>query len=352
MPKVLYRADGGHPIGTGHILRGIRISACLIEIAPEYEVLLVTRDNPVVRRLVSEASLSNLQVYFLDCAQLMPVPKLDAGALEAVAIGYAPDIMVIDMLDTSKPDMSRLRGLTKMLVTLDDRGQGRLYAHLICNFLVRDPDPSALPEGTWLREGPEYASLPLEFAGVKRGRKEPELVRRVLVSLGGADAAGLTVKVAKELLSVDIIREVDFVVGAAFLMRNELEAVLSKASWKANLHVAVPSLLPLFGVADLAIVAGGITMHEAACCGVPAIAVCQSIDHQLMVAGCLEEAGCMINLGYGEKMSDGKLAVTVSVLAEDQKKRQSMSDAGPHVCDGRGSLRTAQAIIDRHVSGL
>lgn len=352
MPKVLYRADGGYPVGTGHILRGLRIAACWIDIAPEYEVLLVAQDNPAVRRFVSEASLSNLRTHFLDHARLTPVPKLDADAFETIAANYAPDIIVVDMLDTPQSDMSRLREMTNTLVTFDDRGPGRLHAHLICNFLVRDPNPSDLPDATWLREGPEYASLPLEFAGVKRGRKEPELVRRVLVSLGGADAAGLTVKVAKELLPVDSIQEVDFVVGAAFCMRDELEAVLSKASWKANLHVAVPSLLPLFGVADLAVVAGGITMHEAACCGVPAIAVCQSIDHQLMVAGWLEDAGCMINLGYGEQLSEGELTTAVSVLSEDQQKRQSMSDAGPHICDGRGSMRTAQAIVDRHAFRL
>ncbi len=352
MPKVLYRADGGHPVGTGHILRGLRISACWTEIAPNYEVLLVAQDNTAVRKLVSEVSLSNLRTHFLDDIRLTHVPELDAGMFESVVADYAPDIIVVDMLDTPELDMSRLRKMTDTLVTLDDRGPGRFHAHLICNFLVRDPDPSTLPDSTWLLEGSEYASLSLEFAEVKRGRKEPEFVRRVLVSLGGADAAGLTVKVAEELFPIEGIREVDFVLGAAFCMQDKLEAVLSKAPWKANLHVALPSLLPLFSVADLAIVAGGITMHEAACCGVPAIAVCQSIDHQLMVAGWLEKAGCMLNLGYGEQLSTGKLTAAVNTLFDAQQKRQSMSDAGPRICDGRGSMRTAQAIIDLHTYRL
>jgi spore coat polysaccharide biosynthesis predicted glycosyltransferase SpsG len=99
--------------------------------------------------------------------------------------------------------------------------------------------------------------------------------------------------------------------------------------------------------ADIATVAGGITMHEAECCCVPAIAVCQSIDHQLLVAGWLQDAGCVLNLGYGDSLRAGEIATAVRRLAQDRAVRQSMSDAGPRVCDSRGSQRTAEAILVR-----
>lgn len=348
MPKVLYRADGGHPVGTGHILRALRITASWAGTEPAVEVLLVCNQNPSVARFIADAALPNLSVHYLEGVQPGAVPRLYARAFEHIVRDYRPDIIVVDMLDTPDAEMRVLRDFAPTLVTLDDRGDGRLHADLICSFLVRDPDPSALDAGrTWLREGPEFASLPPKFAGVSRGRREPDVARRALVTLGGADAAGLTAKVAEDLLPVTELKEVDIVVGAAFRMRAELDSVLQRAAWRANLHTAVPSLLPLFESADLAIVAGGITMHEAACCGVPAVAVCQSIDHQLLVAGWLQDGGCMLNLGYGESLSAGEIANTVRRLAEDQALRQSMSDAGPRVCDGRGSQRTAEAILAR-----
>lgn len=348
MPKVLYRADGGHPLGTGHLLRALRISACWAESAPDVEVLLVARDNPALRGFVSDAALQNLRVHFLQPARLATMPRVDAVLFQNVVQGYRPDIVVVDMLDTPANDMRLLADHANTLVTLDDRGDGRLHAHLVCNFLVRDPDPSALDSGrTWLREGPEYASLPSGFAGVRRNRREPEVARRALVTLGGADAAGLTVKVAEALMAVSELSEVEFVVGAAFSALPRLERVLDSAPWHAVVRVALPTLLPIYGKADIAIVAGGITMHEVACCGVPAVAVCQPIDHQLLVASWLEQAGCMVNAGFGEDVSGKQIAAVVRDLCVDQKQRQAMSDAGPAVCDGRGSQRVATLILER-----
>jgi spore coat polysaccharide biosynthesis predicted glycosyltransferase SpsG len=343
MLRILYRADGGHPVGTGHIQRMLRVIARLTGT----QVVLVTRDTAFTRQAVFGAGMPGLRVEYLPPAPLEVIPTLVASEFEHIVRQVAPDVIVVDMLDTPGDEMARLRPLARTLVTLDDRGPGRLFADLICNFLVRDPDPSALSDGTWLREGPEYAPLAPEFVGVTRDREEPERVRRIMVTMGGADAVGLAVKVAQDLLRVEGLEAVDFNVGPAFQKRAELESVVSKARWKAHLHMAVPSLLPFYKTADLAIVAGGITMHEAACCGVPSIAVCQPIDHQVLVASALEEAGCMVNLGYGESLMPGAIAAEVAALSCDRPRRQSMSAAGPRVCDGFGAARVADLVFSR-----
>jgi UDP-2,4-diacetamido-2,4,6-trideoxy-beta-L-altropyranose hydrolase len=347
MPLILYRADGGHPVGTGHIFRMLRVMARLLGACPKADVLLVTRDTEFTRQAAATAGMGKMRVEYLQPAPLGVVPRLDASEFEGIACREKPDIVVVDMLDTESGEMSRIRPLTKTLVTFDDRGPGRLHADLICNFLVRDPDPSALSDRTWLREGPEYAPLAPEFENVKRDRAEPQAVGRVMVSMGGADAVGLAVKVAEDLLSVKDLDAVDFCVGPAFQKREELESVLRRARWKAYTHTSVPSLLPFYHAADLAIVAGGITMHEVARCGVPSIAVCQPIDHQVFVASALEEAGCMVNLGYGQDLKPGEIASVVSELSCDQRRREAMSEAGPKVCDGKGSERVAELVLAR-----
>lgn len=348
MPRILYRADGGHPVGMGHIQRALRVAAAWAEACREVSVLLVARDHPAARRLISESAPPNLAARFLDRARLQVVPVLEASVFAEIVEEDLPDVIVVDMLDTPESDMRRLRDLAPMLVSLDDRGPGRVYSDLICSFLVRDPDPSVLDaERTWLREGPEYASLAAEFIGVSRPRAEPDRVGRVLVSMGGADAVGLAVKVAEDLLLAQDLREVDFTLGPAFEKRADLERLVAGAPWNASLHLGLPSLLPLYGDADLAIVAGGITMHEAACCGAPAVAVCQPIDHQFLVAAWLEQAGCMLSLGYGESLAPGEITAAVRMLSQDRARRQAMSGIGPRVCDGRGSQRLAELILER-----
>src|SRR5436305_1637240 len=93
-----------------------------------------------------------------------PFPRTDrsfmAGALgrgvrEAARRGC--DMAAVDLLDTpGDPDLcGALREAGLRVVTFDNTGPGRLSAHAVVNFLVRDPEPAALvARGVQLYEGP------------------------------------------------------------------------------------------------------------------------------------------------------------------------------------------------------
>jgi spore coat polysaccharide biosynthesis predicted glycosyltransferase SpsG len=162
--------------------------------------------------------------------------------------------------------------------------------------------------------------------------------------MGGADAVGLAVKVARGLAMIEEPEVVRFSLGPAFQQLEDLKRVVEGASWRSEMLVSVPSLLPVFLDSEIAIVAGGITMHEVACCGVPSVAACQPIDHQLLVAGWLEKAGAMLNLGYGTDIEPEEIASADSRLIGDQPRRQRMADAGPRTVDGLGTRRVAEEI--------
>lgn len=346
-PIILYRADGGYPVGMGHIQRALRFARALANIR-SVDVLLVAREDDAVVRVVRNSNLPFLSLEMLPCGPQSILPRLEAEPLQPILEDTKPDLVVIDMLDTPADEMAVIADAAPKLACLDDRGPGRREAELIINVLVRDPNPKELKPGAILLEGPAYAPLTDEFAsaGARRREMEPPYAENIFVSMGGADASGLLLKVADSLLVVEEIRQVTFAVGPAFTQLRELKEVTKAAPWTAEIAVNAPSLLPLFLRADIAIVAGGFTMHEAACCGVPAIAIVQPVDHQLLVAGWLQDAGAMINLGYGENIEKDTITSAVCQLAGDQERRQEMSRLGKHAVDGRGTPRCAEALAD------
>jgi len=87
-------------------------------------------------------------------------------------------------------------------------------------------------------------------------------------------------------------------------------------------------------------------MHEACCVGTPAVAVCQPIDHQVELAEWLEVQGAMRSAGDGTKCGADRIAQLVCEVAGDASSRRAMSEAGRALVDGRGTDRTARAILD------
>jgi len=275
-------------------------------------------------------------------------PVLDAApALEALSVQHY-DLCLIDMLDTPEPDMRALARTGVKLVTFDDRGPGRVYADAIFNVLVEEPDRSSLKPGCRLFEGCPFAMLDPPFAalGNDQNARNYDSSEDILVTMGGVDAAGLTVKTARALKLIRKIRKVIFVGGAAYPHQNELERELKSAPWEWEIRLNVPGLLDLFLWCDLALIAGGLTMYEACCTGAPALAICQPIDHQFELAQKLSLAGAMETVGYGLEASEEEIAERVRILLNSADKRMSLGENGRRLVDGQGVHRTALAILD------
>jgi len=350
---LLYRADGGNALGTGHLLRAVRVLAAIAELAPLDAVMAVSEDPSGI----AYAQRANVPLLMLPARRLHgPKPRFDPRDLASRARLDAYDAVVVDMLDTEAGALAEVSKLGPKVITLDDRGAGRLGADAIVNFLVREPDPERLSAGTRLWEGPEYATLDPAFEAEPPPRREPDAGHaRVLVSVGGGDAAGLSLKIARALTDVRGISEATFVTGSAFASARELERLTRRGTWRGRMAMDLPNLRDELLSCDLAIVAGGMTLHEACCAGAPALAVCQPIDHQIELARRFEEAGAMRSLGDGTQVSEAEIADAARALLADREGLRRMSEMGPRIVDGRGTSRTASAIIEAargiHIGG-
>jgi UDP-2,4-diacetamido-2,4,6-trideoxy-beta-L-altropyranose hydrolase len=266
--KLFYRADGNAEIGTGHLLRGIRIATELSR-RGDHRLIFCVRAHPWA---VERARSSGLEVVTLPL-ELSEADEPRRCVTEARRLGC--DTAAVDLLDTpDEPNLcAALRDAGLRVITLDDTGSGRLSAHAVVNFLVRDPDPDALARrGVRLYEGPDYATLLPEYTNRNQQPKPiPPVASRLLITMGGGDGAGLAVKVLRALRPQPLL-SVAVVVGSAFPHMEALRAAASASPHTVRIEVALASLLPEWETASMAVVAGGLTMHEALVTGTPAIA--------------------------------------------------------------------------------
>jgi spore coat polysaccharide biosynthesis predicted glycosyltransferase SpsG len=340
MRHILYRADGSAEIGTGHLVRGLLLArAC----RPEARFTFIFRDDPWAISRIDEAGHPYLS---------LPADQDADGelvALKEFVAEWGADAAVVDLLDTGdSPNLcGALRGMRVPVLTLDNTGPGRLGADEIVNVLVREPDrEAARSRGVRVYEGPEYATLLPEYDGVNRVAKRiaPQATK-LLISVGGGDAAGLALKAVRALGRLASPPAATVVVGSAFPHGEALERLAGKSSVSVMVRHSLPSLLPEFQSADMAIVAGGLTMHEALATGTPALALCQKIWHQRFLAEWFEERGAMVSLGDGESAEEGEIAAAIEALVADAGRRAAMSRAGQELVDGGGTRRVAERVI-------
>jgi spore coat polysaccharide biosynthesis predicted glycosyltransferase SpsG len=340
--RLFYRADGSAEIGTGHLLRGIRIAGELRR-RGDHTLTFCVRAHPWAVQFARRARLE-----VIDLPVDLPVADEPPRCVE-VARRLRCDTAAVDLLDTpAEPDLCRaLREAGLRVATFDNTGPGRLSAHAIITVLVRDPDPgTAAARGSRLYEGPDYATLLPEYAG--RNRQPREIrprAERLLVTMGGGDAAGLSVKVIRSL-QPDPPLSVSVVVGSAFPHMAALQAAASASPHVIRIENAVPSLLPEWETADLAVVAGGLTMHEALVTGTPSIAVCQEVWHQPFLARLFARHGVMVDLGLGRDASEETIGAAVAGLAADPARREQISREGQRLCDGRGTERVVGVLLE------
>jgi spore coat polysaccharide biosynthesis predicted glycosyltransferase SpsG len=344
--KVIYRADGGPPIGTGHLFRASRLLKSLSK-KLDLNAVLVYADHDSMKSIVAEIP-ARCEAVPYQYSSLSVKPRFQARSLWPILESESCDLIIVDMLDTDREEMQSLSESGIPIVSLDDRGEGRLFAHCLINILIEEPEPGNLPPHIRLLEGGKYVSLDPQFIKAHRSYRSDFQgpVRKVFVALGGADAAGLSLKVAKALLPLSELSQVVFLCGPAYPHRESLRAILQNAPWKSVLLTGLPTLIEKYQWCDLAIVAGGLTMYEVCCVGAPALAVCQSIDHQIELAERLTRSGAMQTIGEGKSADVEQITDAVQHLSCRSDIRRSMSASGPEMVDGYGTDRVAEALIE------
>jgi spore coat polysaccharide biosynthesis predicted glycosyltransferase SpsG len=348
--KIAFLTRGDIDWGLGHLhrlswmLRDLRGSG-----VPELTWRIFCLDSPPARAFHWHAG---------EAVTFTLTPVQDACAWRA-------DLAVVDWLDSQPDDVSALALSGARVALLDDYGPAQALAHLVINALLSPLTGADYTVAqTRVLCGAPYVQFPQEVyqlrgeasATVKAAEHmlatpllrrisgmEQEPAQAVLVSFGG-QAVTPAVALAVETLSLARYTGKVIVIPAPSMGSREIPAAGVDCMLDIEWHPAGPDFHLLLAASDLAILAGGLSLYEAAFLGVPAICVGLN-DHQLATARKLEAAGVCRLGGKLGSLTPAELAPRLGSLLRSSDLRWRMSGKGMALFDGLGLKRTMEAII-------
>ncbi len=330
LPRILFRVDGGASQGMGHVYRSLAIADELRNISTADVLFLMSAEHP---QGVQHVSRYGYPVRVLSGAELAP-------AMEAIR-EYSPNIIVNDLPflpNDYLKELARLGASTINLVdSLADIEQPAEVASVIIGVMHEDRLELEDYYG-----GPAFAILRDSFAG--REKSVPPVARSVVVSFGGSDPQGLTLKVLGALDRLEAELEVKVVLGPAFSRREELARFVEALSRPALVLDNVENMAETLSAADLVFCAGGMTVFEIAALGTPGIVLCQNARERARLES-FAAYGSVVHLGLGSEVEEETLLGATRELLADFERRRAMSEAGRLLVDARGAQRAAELVM-------
>lgn len=200
---------------------------------------------------------------------------------------------------------------------------------------------SQVPAACRLLLGPHFALLRPAF---RRGRTpQADDSRQVLVSFGGFDQAGMTLRTLQALAGIEGVR-VQCIAGQASIDAPALRALVAQHPGWALLPF-VDDLPERMANATLFVGAGGGTTWERAVMGLPTLCISVA-DNQNANAQALARAGGHLYLGPAQQVTIDGLRHSITALLDDVRLRQDLARRSQALVDGLGAQRVTVALLE------
>jgi UDP-2,4-diacetamido-2,4,6-trideoxy-beta-L-altropyranose hydrolase len=336
------RADADSRMGTGHLLRCLALAQAWNESGGHTIVLTACQSPEVHERLTAEG-------IHLELLSAVASGERDAEETLGLARRLEARWVVLDGYHFTADFQRRVRRDGVRLLAIDDDRHASHYAA----DLVLNPNPHATEQLYRAREpytqlllGTRFALLRREFLRWRGWTREvPDTARKVLITLGGSDPHGVSLKAIEALHRVEIPGlEVILVIGPASPHSAELAALARSAATSIQIQRDVKDMAELMAWADIAVAAGGTTTWERAMLGLPSLVIILA-ENQRQPAEASDRMGIAWNLGWHGCLDAARLSDALRRLIHDRPAREAMSRQGPRWIDGLGASRVV-AVMD------
>lgn len=222
------------------------------------------------------------------------------------------------------------------LICIDEFGNRRLEADIIINPMI-DETYWNYDTNAKLYCGEQYLVLPLDLQEYHQKQKNiKKNIETVTVSMGGVDCRNTTLKLAEWLPQIAGDIDMNIVLGGGYLHKDKLENVIADND-KVHIYQNISYLSRLFFESDLAICAGGNTLHELAVIGTPAIVV-PSMPHEVKNGEAYQRKGFSLCGNNSLLFEKGELKELYQIVKEETVRKE-MSYHGKMIADGKGFKR-------------
>ncbi len=335
-PRVLIRCDGAPDLGLGHIVRCLALADELRD-GQNCDVKFLTRRGDVAFQLIEKAGHAAIRPATPD--------EPDRAWISRALVEERAEVLVMDFRDALPPTaVMEWRQQGVLTVTIDDPEDKRVA----CDLVFSPPVPQ-IKRQNWsgftgeLLAGWEWVVLRRQFANFSPPPKNNSRPV-VLVTMGGSDPAGLTLKAVEALDSLTEDFDTVLIVGGAFCHNEALEKLLRGTKRKFEIRRNVADMAGVMAQADLAVASFCVTGYELATVGVPGIYLCLSDDHA-EAAGAFEQAGIGVSLGVHTGVTAAQIAGRTKEFLRDPATRSAMSRKSRSLMNGGGAQNVARKIL-------
>jgi len=322
-------------IGTGHLRECVNI----IDSAKRHGIrfkLFVSSDSPK-----NVLNALRLEYMLFDMRKLRQYPdRVSAGLVDA---GCKAAVFNFRRIEESVIGGFKRKGIT--VISIDEFGGCSTKSDIVINSsIVSKFHKYRLTSGTMLFKGPEYLPMRAGFASYHERRKRfPSRISDIAISMGGVDRTGATVRIIDALSEIGDKINKRVILGAGFpFMREVRERKRLLDARNFTILTDVKKIEREFFRSDVVFNAGGNTLYELACLGVPSVTFYED-PHERENAMAFARAGFGLCAGVGLKADSAKVARALKHY-EDPKIRAHHSTVGRTLVDGLGALRIAELI--------
>ena len=330
--NILIYTFGNHQMGMGHVYRMSYLGIFLRKMGHDIHFFIPDWEEGITK-------------IFQDGWQQIPIP-VNQFENEIYYKDKLKDLkfdcIIVDALNVSEPIMKIFRKKTDLLISFDNIGNGRFFADILINILYKRLPP--LPAPKLEINDYRYIIISNEFGEIHQKEKVIlKTVQKILITQGGSDTYGIVPQLIDAIDTTNINSEYFVFIGPGFKHHENLALSVKKSALKLHIIKNITDPWNLFFNMDLAVSAGGMTLFELLCLGVPTITTTQEIK-ELETIDDLTKNNLIINLGYFDITKKEQISSLISDLNRDYVKRLMLSTNSKKFMDGKGCERIASLI--------
>jgi spore coat polysaccharide biosynthesis predicted glycosyltransferase SpsG len=328
--RVVIITIGGHEIGMGHVMRCLSLAKALKR--DKIDVRFFLKKGYDSDECVSSVS-EKIRTEGFDVSLEDNVSKIfNEGNPDVLFIDFPHHVRRSEYVDNAKK-----RGIGS--VVFDDMLLNGEAADIVINpSLVITKEPTVNSQSFYT--GGDYTVINSSFCNAASHIKDiRNNVKNILITMGGSDPTRQTEKILDALMENRVDADIDVVIGMAY--KGKLPVTSQQSPVK--IHHNASNMAELMREADMAFIAGGITLYEAASIGLPVIVIAQD-RYQEAAAKEFQKKGFGRYLGFFSDVTKDMIYEGFKELFNDYDSRKSMSDIGRKIVDGKGVFRVAEII--------